>query len=61
MTQILRASRLLAEQSWLDDRQLHIEEGIMTAVKPILAGIAWRDAELLGPAYIDTHVHGTRM
>ncbi|HCM1976423.1 TPA: N-acetylglucosamine-6-phosphate deacetylase [Salmonella enterica subsp. houtenae serovar 47:z36:-] len=58
MSQILRARRLLTEQGWLDDRQLHIEEGIITAIEPIPAGIAYRDAELLCPAYIDTHVHG---
>ncbi|EBO4211488.1 N-acetylglucosamine-6-phosphate deacetylase [Salmonella enterica] len=58
MRQILRARRLLTEQGWLDDHQLRIEEGIITAVEPIPAGIALRDAELLCPAYIDTHVHG---
>ncbi|EJJ4225347.1 N-acetylglucosamine-6-phosphate deacetylase [Salmonella enterica] len=58
MSQILRARRLLTEQGWLDDRQLHIEEGTITAIEPIPAGIACRDAELLCPAYIDTHVHG---
>ncbi|EBF0274812.1 N-acetylglucosamine-6-phosphate deacetylase [Salmonella enterica] len=58
MSQILRARRLLTEQGWLDDRQLHIEEGIITAIEPIPAGITYRDAELLCPAYIDTHVHG---
>ncbi|EAY1318018.1 N-acetylglucosamine-6-phosphate deacetylase [Salmonella enterica] len=58
MTQILRARRLLTEQGWLDDHQLRIEEGIITALEPIPAGITLRDAELLCPAYIDTHVHG---
>lgn len=58
MTQTLRARRLLTEQGWLDDHQLRIEDGIITAIDPIPAGITQRDAELLCPAYIDTHVHG---
>lgn len=58
MTQVLRARRLLTEQGWLDDHQLRVEEGIITAIEPIAAGITVRDAELLCPAYIDTHVHG---
>lgn len=58
MTQLLRARRLLTESGWLDDHQLRIEEGIITAIEPIPAGITPRDAELLCPAYIDTHVHG---
>ena len=35
MTQILRARRLLTEQGWLDDHQLRIEEGVITAIEPI--------------------------
>ncbi|VUS80862.1 N-acetylglucosamine-6-phosphate deacetylase [Klebsiella spallanzanii] len=58
MTHILRARRLLTEQGWLDDHQLRIEEGVITAIEPIPAGTPLRDAELLCPAYIDTHVHG---
>ncbi|ECG8515228.1 N-acetylglucosamine-6-phosphate deacetylase [Salmonella enterica subsp. salamae] len=58
MTQILRARRLLTEQGWLDDHQLRIEEGAITAIEPIPAGIMPRDAERLCPAYIDIHVHG---
>lgn len=58
MTQWLRARRLLTEQGWLDDHQLGIENGIISAIEPIPAGISTRDAELLCPAYIDTHVHG---
>jgi N-acetylgalactosamine-6-phosphate deacetylase len=58
MTQILRARRLLTEQGWLDDHQLRIEEGVITAIEPISVGTMLRDAELLAPAYIDTHVHG---
>lgn len=58
MTQVLRARRLLTEQGWLDDHQLRVEEGIITAIEPIAPGITVRDAELLCPAYIDTHVHG---
>ena len=58
MTQILRARRLLTEQGWLDDHQLRIEEGVITAIAPISMGTMLRDAELLAPAYIDTHVHG---
>lgn len=58
MTQVLRARRLLTEQGWLDDHQLRVEEGLITAIEPIPAGITARDAELLCPAYIDTHVHG---
>ncbi|POT54964.1 N-acetylglucosamine-6-phosphate deacetylase [Citrobacter amalonaticus] len=58
MTQILRARRLLTEEGWLDDRQLRIEDGVITAIEPVPAGVAPRDAELLCPAYIDMHVHG---
>lgn len=58
MTQILRARRLLTEQGWLDDHQLRIEEGVITAIEPIPAGTVERDAERLCPAYIDIHVHG---
>ncbi|MFH7827593.1 N-acetylglucosamine-6-phosphate deacetylase [Kluyvera chengduensis] len=58
MTQILRARRLLTEQGWLDDHQIHIDSGIITAIAPIPSGTTQRDAELLCPAYIDTHVHG---
>ncbi|BBT69322.1 MULTISPECIES: N-acetylglucosamine-6-phosphate deacetylase [Enterobacteriaceae] len=58
MTQILRARRLLTEYGWQDDCQLRIEAGTIAAIEPIPAGIVWRDAELLCPAYIDVHVHG---
>jgi len=58
MTQVLRARRLLSEWGWLDDHQLRIEDDIITAIEPIPAGVMARDAELLCPAYIDTHVHG---
>lgn len=58
MTQLLRARCLLTEQGWLDDHQLRIEEGIIAAIEPIPSGVMNRDAELLCPAYIDTHVHG---
>lgn len=58
MTQILRARRLLTEQGWLDDHQIRIDDGIITAISPISSGTTHRDAELLCPAYIDTHVHG---
>jgi hypothetical protein len=33
--QILRARRLLTEQGWLDDHQLRIEAGVITAIEPI--------------------------
>ena len=49
MTQILRARRLLTEQGWLDDHQLRIEEGVITAIEPISMGTMLRDAELLAP------------
>jgi N-acetylgalactosamine-6-phosphate deacetylase len=49
---------VLTEQGWLDDHQLRIESGVITAIEPIPAGVTARDAELLCPAYIDTHVHG---
>jgi N-acetylgalactosamine-6-phosphate deacetylase len=49
MTQILRARRLLTEQGWLDDHQLRIEEGVITAIEPISVGTMLRDAELLAP------------
>ena len=58
MSQRLRARRLLTEQGWLEDHQLRIEDGVITAIEPIPAGVTTRDAELLCPAYIDTHVHG---
>jgi N-acetylgalactosamine-6-phosphate deacetylase len=57
MSQLLRARRMLTEQGWLDDHQLRIESGVIAAIEPIPAGVT-RDAELLCPAYIDTHVHG---
>lgn len=58
MTQVLRAKRLLTEQGWLDDHQVRIEDGTITVIEPIVSGVMVRDAELLCPAYIDTHVHG---
>ena len=58
MTQILRARRLLTERGWLDDHQLRIDEGVITAIEPIPTATVLRDAELLAPAYIDSHVHG---
>lgn len=58
MTRLIRARRMLTEQGWLDDHQLHLENGIIVALEPIPAGILARDAELLCPAYIDIHVHG---
>ena len=58
MSQLLRARRVLTEQGWLDDHQLRIDDGVITMIEPIPAGIAVRDAELLCPAYIDIHVHG---
>ncbi|KJW96579.1 N-acetylglucosamine-6-phosphate deacetylase [Enterobacter roggenkampii] len=58
MRQLLRARRVLTEQGWLDDHQLRIENGVITAIEPVPAGVTSRDAELLCPAYIDTHVHG---
>lgn len=58
MSQLLRARRILTEQGWLDDHQLRIESGAVAAIEPIPAGVTARDAELLCPAYIDTHVHG---
>ncbi|ENB7486279.1 N-acetylglucosamine-6-phosphate deacetylase [Citrobacter koseri] len=58
MSQLLRARRVLTEQGWLDDHQLRIEKGVIAAIEPVPPGITARDAELLCPAYIDTHVHG---
>lgn len=58
MNQLLRARRLLTEQGWLDDHQLRIENGAIAGIEPVPAGVTARDAELLCPAYIDTHVHG---
>ena len=57
-THVLRARRLLTEERWLDDHQLRIADGVIAAIEPIPAGVTERDAELLCPAYIDTHVHG---
>lgn len=58
MTHVLRARRLLTEEGWLDDHQLRIADGAIAAIEPIPVGVTERDAELLCPAYIDTHVHG---
>lgn len=58
MTHLLRARRLLTEEGWLDDHQLRIADGVIAAIEPIPVGVTERDAELLCPAYIDTHVHG---
>ncbi|MCF8578597.1 N-acetylglucosamine-6-phosphate deacetylase [Enterobacter ludwigii] len=58
MSQLFRARRVLTERGWLEDHQLRIESGIITAIEPIPVGITSRDAELLCPAYIDTRVHG---
>lgn len=58
MSQVLRARRLLTEQGWLEDHQLRMESGIITAIEPIPAGVHARDADQLCPAFIDTHVHG---
>lgn len=58
MTHVLRARRLLTEEGWLDGHQLRIADGVIAAIEPIPAGVTERDAELLCPAYIDTHVHG---
>nr|WP_310617477.1 N-acetylglucosamine-6-phosphate deacetylase [Pantoea cypripedii] len=58
MEQIIRARRLLCEGGWRDEQQLHLVDGIITAIRPIPPGETRRDAELLCPAYIDTHVHG---
>ena len=58
MTQLLRARRLLTERGWLDDHQIHIEDGIIAEIEPIPSSVMARDAELLCPAYIDIHVHG---
>ncbi len=55
---VLRARRLLTEEGWLDDHQLRIADGVIAAIEPIPVGVTERDAELLCPAYIDTHVHG---
>lgn len=58
MTPVLRARRLLTEEGWLDDHQLRIADGVIAEIEPIPVGVTERDAELLCPAYIDTHVHG---
>ncbi|EOJ4281175.1 N-acetylglucosamine-6-phosphate deacetylase, partial [Escherichia coli] len=58
MTHVLRARRLLTEEGWLDDHQLRIADGVIAAIEPIPVSVTERDAELLCPAYIDTHVHG---
>jgi N-acetylgalactosamine-6-phosphate deacetylase len=55
MSQLLRAP-VLTEQGWLNDHQLCMAHGVITAIDPIPAGVTARDAELLCPAYIDTHV-----
>ncbi|MEC5589526.1 N-acetylglucosamine-6-phosphate deacetylase [Citrobacter freundii] len=58
MRQLLRARRLLTERGWLDDHQIHIEDGIIAEIEPIPSGVMVHDADLLCPAYIDIHVHG---
>ncbi len=58
MSQPLRARRLLTGQGWLDDHQLRMDRGVITAIEPIPAGVNTREADLLCPAYIDIHVHG---
>lgn len=58
MSQIIRAKRLLTDNGWLEDHQLHIVDNNIAAIEPIPSAITQRDAELLCPAYIDTHVHG---
>lgn len=58
MRQLLRARRLLTGQGWLDDQQLRMDRGVITAIEPIPAGVNTREADLLCPAYIDIHVHG---
>lgn len=58
MSQLLRARRLLTGQGWLDDHQLRMDRGVITAIEPIPAGVNTREADLLCPAYIDIHVHG---
>jgi N-acetylgalactosamine-6-phosphate deacetylase len=55
MSQLLRARRVLTKQGWLNDHQLCMAHGVITAIDPIPAGVTARDAELLCPAYIDTH------
>ncbi|MFP5595376.1 N-acetylglucosamine-6-phosphate deacetylase [Kluyvera sp. 142486] len=58
MTQVLRARRVLSEDGWLDDHQVHLVEGQIAQITPIPAGITARDVDLLCPAYLDLHVHG---
>ncbi|QHM72710.1 N-acetylglucosamine-6-phosphate deacetylase [Mixta intestinalis] len=58
MTRLLRARRLLSEEGWLDDYQIRIDNGTISAIEPIPAGVTTRDADLLCPALIDIHVHG---
>lgn len=58
MTQVLRARRVLGENGWLDDHQVHLVEGQIARITPIPAGITARDVDLLCPAYLDLHVHG---
>ncbi|MBB1202576.1 N-acetylglucosamine-6-phosphate deacetylase [Enterobacteriaceae bacterium 89] len=58
MSDWIRARRVLTEEGWRENLQLRIENGIITAVEPIPAGMMAYDAELLCPAYIDLHVHG---
>lgn len=58
MSRIIRARRLLTEQGWLDHHSLSHENGVITAIEPIPSDERRRDADLLAPALIDTHVHG---
>ncbi len=39
MSQLLRARRLLTGQGWLDDHQLRMDRGVITAIEPIPAGL----------------------
>lgn len=44
MSQLLRARRLLTGQGWLDDHQLRMDRGVITAIEPIPAGVNTRFA-----------------
>ena len=43
MRQLLRARRLLTERGWLDDHQIHIEDGIIAEIEPIPSGVMVHD------------------
>ena len=51
MRQLLRARRLLTERGWLDDHQIHIEDGIIAEIEPIPSGVIGHAGSQLATHY----------